>query len=275
LKFIVAIPSISATNNSLQSMKATLFSAIAIFANLVPAFAIIDADITPAALVGKTLTFTINNAAGAFANTGRWTGTFGSPAFTVANVTGNTVDIPTTHSTVVNNGSTIVTIPKFIDGYGTTTITLFTDGGIGRYEMNFQPVDSAFQIGTFGIGMTAPRVPEIAVKLDNLKEIESDASDLDIGSANIGKSVSQSFTITNTGSAPLKKLAISISGKHQADYKVTPLKKNQLAIDGSINFKVTFKPRAAGAREATVRILSNDKNESPFKINLSSNGFKN
>ncbi len=255
-------------------MKNYLLTATAIFATLIPALAITDADITPAALAGKTLTFTINSAAGPFANTGSWTGTFGSPAFTVANVTGNTVNITTTHSTVAN-GSTVVTIPKFIEGYGTTTITLFTSGGIGRYEMNFLPLDSAFQIGTFGIGATAPRIPEIAVKLDNVKEIESNASDLDIGSANIGKSVSQSFTITNTGSAPLKNLAISISGKHPADYKVTSLKKNQLGIDESINFKVTFKPRAAGAREAIIRIKSNDKNENPFKISLSSNGFKN
>lgn len=235
------------------------------------AFAITDAEITPAALVGKTLTFTIDNAGGAFANTGSWTGTFGTTSFVVANgPNGNTQGITTTHSTV-RNGSTIVTLPEYIAGSGTTTITLYTDSGTGRYEMNFLPLDSAFQIGTFTIGATAVKGPEIDVRFDG-KGLLDNIGTKDIGGAVVGKSVSKTFTIENNGNAPLKNLAITIGGKNKSEFAATPLKKDQLAAGDSVEFKVTFKPKDFGPRKAVISIKSNDKDESSFEIRIKGAG---
>ena len=229
------------------------------------AFAITDAEITPAALVGKTLTFTIDNADGAFADTGSWTGTFGTTSFVVANgPNGNTVGITTTHSTV-QSGFTTVTLPEYISGSGTTTITLFTDKGIGKYEMNFKPLDFAFQIGSFTIGTAAAKGPEIDVRLAGRK-IQDNVGTKDIGVAVVGKSVSKVFKIENNGNSLLKNLGITITGENKNEFTAIPLKKDKLDVGESVEFKVTFKPKNFGTRKAVIRIKSNDKNENPIDI---------
>ncbi len=238
-----------------------------LIATLVPAFAITDAEITPAALAGKTLTFTIETAGGAFADTGTWAGTFGNPAFTVAKLTGSTVDIATTHSTVLN-GFTTVTLPKYVEGSGVTTITLFTSAGIGRYEMNFSPVDSAYQIGTFTLGAPVVDSAEIDVRQGGASLVDGSGK-IFFPSQKVGQaSATKKFVIKNTGTAKLTGLRIAKTGAHKANFTVSPLTKTGLAAGDSMAFKVTFKPsrnRAVGAR---IHISSNDSNENPFDIKL-------
>jgi len=243
-----------------------------LLASLSSAFALTDAEITPAALVGKTLTFTIDTAGGAFANTGSWTGTFGSPAFTVANVTGNTVGITTTHTTTLD-GFTIVTLPVYVQGSGTTTIALYTSAGVGRYEMNFSPVGSAYQSGTFTIGATTVEGPEISVQQPENKELtDGSTSKKSIGTARVGKSISKKFTIENTGTATLKNLAITVDGKNKSEFTVSALGKTSVAKKATTTFVVTFKPKSIGVKNAALHIKSNDKDENPFDIKLTGTG---
>ena len=203
-------------------MKNIVLPAVLFVSVLAPVFAITDAEITPAALIGKTLTFTVDTAGGAFANAGSWTGTFGSSTFTVANVTGNTVNITTTHSTTLS-GFTIVTLPVYVQGSGITTISLYTDSGIGRYEMNFSPVDSAYQIGTFTIGTAVVSGPEIAIQQPVGTDLADGRSKKTFGKVKIGKAgAAKTFTIKNTGKAKLTGLAISKSGVNAGDFTISP-----------------------------------------------------
>ncbi len=255
-------------------MKNIVLPAVLLISSLIPAFAITDAEITPAALVGKTLTFTIETAGGAFANKGSWTGTFGSSTFTVANVMGNTVNISTTHSTTLS-GFTVVTLPVYIQGSGSTTITLFTNSGVGRYEMNFSPVDSAYQIGTFTIGTAVVPGPEISLQQPVGTNLTDGSSKKNFGSVKVGQaSAAKTFTIKNTGNAKLTGLAISKSGKNAPDFTVTPLAKTTLAPGASMTFKSTFKPKTKGAKTAVIKIKSNDKDESVFDISVTGSGVK-
>ncbi len=271
---MVANSSISETSDSHCPMKTKLLSAFIVLATFIPVLAITEADITPAALVGKTLSFNIApTSASPFATNGTWTGKFAANGsdFIVGNVSGNTVPIETTYLASSVSGGTDVSLTEFLEGRGSAVLFLYFSDGTPKYEVYINGI-AANVNGTFSIGTTAPRVPEISVYLGEEKEIESGVGILDIGAAKVGKSVSRSFTITNTGSAQLKNLVITIDGKHKGDYTATSLNKKQLAIDESLNFKVTFKPRGFGTRKAIVRIKSNDENEDPFKIRLSGSG---
>lgn len=253
-------------------MKLPSLAAALVFSTLVPAFAITEAEITPAALVGKTLTFTVNTAGGAFANTGSWTGTFGNPAFTVTRVTGNTVNITTTHSTVAN-GFTTVTLPKYIEGSGTTTIVLYTANGIGKYEMNFNPVDSAYQIGTFTIGSSVPKEPEMGVQDPKGKPVTDNKSKQNFGSVQTGKTgATRKYTLKNTGTAKLTGLAITKSGANKGDFIFTGLGATSLAPGKSTTFKLSFKPASTGTRNAVIKIASNDADESTFDLKVTGTG---
>jgi hypothetical protein len=47
-----------------------------------------------------------------------------------------------------------------------------------------------------------------------------------------------------------------------------------LAPGAAITFRVTFKAKAVGLREASIRIASNDRDENPFIINLAGQGAR-
>ncbi len=91
------------------------------------------------------------------------------------------------------------------------------------------------------------------------------------GGVVLGSSSTKTFTLFNQGSADISGIALSLSGaaefQLQAD-GVTPT----LAPGTSVSFSVTFTPAALGNRTATVRLLSNDADESPFDITLTGTG---
>ena len=70
----------------------------------------------------------------------------------------------------------------------------------------------------------------------------------------------------------LKNLAITVDGKNKAEFLVSTLKETQLASGESVEFTVKFKPSDFGKRKAVLRITSNDKDESPFDIDLAGSG---
>lgn len=253
-------------------MKLPSLVAAIVVSTLAPAFAITDADIAPAALAGKTLTFTIETAGGGFADTGTWSGTFGNPTFTVTKLTGNTVNITTTHATTLS-GFTIVTLPQFLTGFGTTTITLYTSLGIGKYEVNFSPLDAAYQIGTFTIGSAAVKSPEIDI-LNDGKKLTDGTAKVSFGVAKLGKSSTEKFVVKNTGKAKLTGLAITKNGTNKADFTVGALPKTSLAPGASMTVNVTFKPSSKGKKAAAIHLKSNDADESPFDIKLAGEGTK-
>lgn len=240
------------------------------------ASAITDAEIAPAALVGKTLVFDIENGASPFATTGTWSGTFASSGngFSAANISGDFVDISTTFSAALDGTFTNVSLAKIVEGQKPATLTLYTISGVGHYEVSIQDLFGANMSGTFTFG-SAPKLPEIDIQQPAGKSLKDGGSAKSFGQTTIGtKSKSMTFTIVNKGKAKLTGLALSKSGRNKKDFAVTsPLKEN-LAPGASTTFKVTFKPSAAGGRSAAIAIGSNDADENPFNIKLSGEGAK-
>lgn len=133
--------------------------------------------------------------------------------------------------------------------------------------------EGAFIIALTGEG-TKLTFPEITVEQPVREKLQDGASTTDFGDVKLGKAKTKTFTVRNTGDAPLTGLSVRTTGKFQANFTVTPLPETSLAAGASAMFKVTFTPNSTGSRKAGLRILSNDANESPFDITLTGNGAR-
>ncbi|MBS0658888.1 MAG: choice-of-anchor D domain-containing protein [Verrucomicrobia bacterium] len=119
-----------------------------------------------------------------------------------------------------------------------------------------------------------PPAPEIAVFVGSTTAPASERQSG--GSAHVfaptpvgGSSAAQTFTIQNTGTAPLTGLAVSVSGAQPGDFTVTPPLASSLAPEAVTTFTVTFTPTAGGTRTANVLLASNDADENPFVLPVS------
>ncbi|MCB1129791.1 MAG: choice-of-anchor D domain-containing protein [Verrucomicrobiae bacterium] len=112
--------------------------------------------------------------------------------------------------------------------------------------------------------------PDISVSQG--KNLKDGKSTVGYGKVKTGRKKSRTFTIRNTGEAPLVVKAAKVSGKAKKDFKVGPMTKNILAPGQKKTVKVTFKPKKKGNRKALLKILSNDPDEGSFDIKLEGKG---
>lgn len=120
-----------------------------------------------------------------------------------------------------------------------------------------------------GLAGTAITASEIAV-LEASTELSSGSAASRFGSTAVGAaSAAKTFTIRNTGSAPLTGLALR-SGS--SEFTAGSLGVTTLAPGASTTFRLAFKPAAAGTRTAIISLASNDADESPFLITTSGTG---
>jgi uncharacterized delta-60 repeat protein len=114
--------------------------------------------------------------------------------------------------------------------------------------------------------------PEIAVEQPAASGLTDGVSSLTFGTVGVGSSSAlKTFTIRNMGNDLLSNLAVAVSGSHASDFTVDSSSMGT-ALDpgGSTTFTVTFSPSQVGNRSATLQIASNDSDETPFDIALSS-----
>jgi DNA-binding beta-propeller fold protein YncE len=95
---------------------------------------------------------------------------------------------------------------------------------------------------------------------------------IDFGSSYTGYGATKTFTIRNNGSSNLTLSTPSIDGANSADFAVTTGPVSPVVALGSTTFVVTFTPKAAGSRGATLHIPSNDPFTSTFNVALQGTG---
>jgi hypothetical protein len=103
----------------------------------------------------------------------------------------------------------------------------------------------------------------------------STANGTDFGPVTLATSVSQTFTIQNTGTAALSLSGtppVQLSGANAADFSVSLQPTSPVAAAGSTTFTVSFNPSALGLRQATVSIANDDSNENPYFFNIQGTG---
>lgn len=100
----------------------------------------------------------------------------------------------------------------------------------------------------------------------------------DFGNVNIASgNINHNFIIQNYGTDTLKLLSspnyISIQGDNPLDFMLTKMPSNVIAPGSYTDFNLTFNPTAIGLRTATVSILNNDQDKSPFDFNIQGTGY--
>lgn len=141
-----------------------------------------------------------------------------------------------------------------------------------KSHLKFYVTESARAIygSVDGLGETSvPKRPEISIQHPKGKDLKDGRSALRFADAKAGTvGEVKTCTILNTGKAPLTNLSITKAGKHKGDFTVGKLTRSKIAPGAKATFPVTFKPSAAGTRQATIAILSNDEDENPFEISV-------
>jgi hypothetical protein len=261
-------------------MKVTLLF-VAIF--LSPAStgrALTNADITSAALVGKTLNFQVTNGTGLLPTSGTWSGTFQnttSREFIVKNNGGTVSDHQSNYTAINDSKPTLYNLTSVYENSGQATLTLTVGNGQGNYTLSCLFVDppnfiNATQGGTFTIQTDIKKAPEIGVREGTTNLVDGKAES-EFGTVKVTRnSKARTYTITNKGTAALKNLKITRSGSNKTDFVITPPGATSIPPGKSTTFKITFQPTGKGPRNAKLRISSNDADENPFDIKLTGTG---
>jgi alpha-tubulin suppressor-like RCC1 family protein len=102
-------------------------------------------------------------------------------------------------------------------------------------------------------------------------------SSVDFGNQSPGTaSAAKTFTIKNTGTAPLTISNVSVSGGQASNFTVnTSGMLTTVPINGQTTFRVTFTPSSLGAKQTTLRVLNNDSDEGSFYVHLTGVGIDN
>ncbi len=234
---------------------------------------IVDGSVTPSAanrtlfgsasLAGATIVYTFT-----IANTGTGTLTLsGNPLIQISGAgAGDFTVTSLPDNSVAAGGSTTfqITFDPSAAGMRTATIT------IANNDSDENPFDFVIQ----GSGEAAA---EIDVLGNGISILDGDTSpwpvDLtDFGIAGVGSGTQvRTFTIANLGGATLNLTGspvIQIGGPNAADFSVRALPSATVNAGGTSTFQVAFTPAAAGLRMATVSILSNDADESPYDFSI-------
>ncbi len=162
-------------------------------------------------------------------------------------------------------------LPSTLSGGASTTLTVrFVPGSIGDKVAILSIVsndvdENPFTVNLTGFGTLA--APEIVVEHSGSLLVDGSAA-VDYGVLANGGMGSQTFTIRNTGNAPLTGLSLGKTGDHAGDFMLGALSTTTLAQDASTTFTVTFSPSGGGIRTAALQITSNDVDENPFDIVL-------
>ena len=100
------------------------------------------------------------------------------------------------------------------------------------------------------------------------------SDDTDFGSVAIGNNNLNTFTITNSGTLSLNLTGasphVTITGS--ADFSLTAIPNNTIAINGSTTFQITYSPTTVGVHNANISIANDDLNENPYNFTITGIG---
>ncbi len=112
--------------------------------------------------------------------------------------------------------------------------------------------------------------PDIAVEQPAGIGLRDGVSNVNFGDALVGSTSYRTFIITNSGTADLTGLNLTIDGANASEFAVIAGPEALVAPGRSTTFNIAFTPVAGGLRTAALHIASNDADENPFDIALTS-----
>ena len=168
----------------------------------------------------------------------------GAAAFSVGNFDG--VVVPA-------GGSTGVTVYFAPTTAGTKSATL--------HILTNDADESSFDIAITGTGFVAPDIEVLSASGASLID---DVSSVMIGDAPQGLTVSQTFTVRNSGGSTLSLGAVTLDGTNAGRFTMTQPGVTTLAPGTETALTVTFAPNAQAPFRATLHLTSNDPDEASF-----------
>jgi uncharacterized membrane protein len=156
-------------------------------------------------------------------------------------------------------------------GASTTFTVTYAPNAVAAHSATIRLASNDLDENPFDIAVTGSGIaPEIAIEAPVGTNLVDNVSTITFPSTAAGSSSDPiTFTVRNTGSAPLTGLALSKTGTDTTDFSLGTLGATTLAPTESTTFTVVFTPTAGGTRTATLRVASNDADENPFDIALS------
>lgn len=141
--------------------------------------------------------------------------------------------------------------------------------GGGTYESSIS-ISSTGEVTAF---LPPPSVPEIDVENPPGTALVTGVSTTSFGTVLVGQSGTEVvFTIRSAGTGTLNLTSATLVGPNLGDFTLSGPAVTELASGETTTFTVNFSPTAVGARNASVSILSNDGDESPFELPLVGTG---
>ena len=218
------------------------------------ATAITNGSVTPSTTnwtdfgsTNSTRTFTINNTSSA-------TGILNIGAISIsgANASDFTVTTLPSNSVGISSSTTfIVTFSPLAAGTRTATISI----------VNNDSSNNPYVFAIKGTGVVQGiSITGNATAITNGASTTSTTNWTDFGTGTL----SETFTITNTGNVVLTIGAISFTGTNASDFSIQTAPSTTIGSYGSTTFIVLFTPSASGARTATINIVNNDSTKNPY-----------
>lgn len=158
---------------------------------------------------------------------------------------------------------------------GTTSFRIQFDGTVpGVYDAEVVIPNNDSNENPFNFGLRGRVEPEInvhglSVSISDGATTPSTADGTDFGSMVAGAAFDQTFTVQNTGYAPLDLTAgVTLSGTGVAMFSVVSQPAVSVPAGGSTTFTVRFAPAVIGTFDATVSLGNNDRDENPYNFSI-------
>ncbi len=166
-----------------------------------------------------------------------------------------------TNSLGASISTTLAAGTYYVVARGSSTVAN-TYGNLGQYTI------TGTLPGGGGGGVTpVPTSPEINIQIAGASV--ADGGTALFGNTTVGAAVTRTFTITNTGNAPLSLSTINAANLPAGFSLVSNIPTTSLAAGASTSFTVRLNATAAGSFGGTLSIVSNDSDESPYDLVLS------
>ena len=166
---------------------------------------------------------------------------------------------------------------SFVSGQGSFTIP--SGGSAHSIPIKFSPTAEGSKSATLRITSNDPDENPLDVALtgngapEPVADIAVSPSSKNYGDVQIGSSSSETFVVTNDGTANLCVISVSLAGTNSNQFNIVSGGSSFTVVsEATHDVVVSFNPNTEGVKNATLQFVSNDPDEDSLNVALNGNG---